>query len=342
MGYREELRRRISSWTGLTGVEVEHILNGLQEKHVDPMVVDWKTMGEEIRDYGDRYQAAWDWLNRMYGISKPVELGLSINLEEEIHREGEQLLMQGEEGVKEILRRIYSGGLSKKEEELWRDLLVSGGIEYVTLIALYNGSEKELAKQFLEEEVIKRGKVEPVEEEVKKISKAEEEELMKKVEEELWNLIESKMKKKEELERELREKLMGLESKYIVLDIDIGIDGSVTVIAKPRPGYEEVFMGKKGMLFKVEGSTDNIGELEQKIIKNMQMVSEQLFAMKTFTGKPIIPTITGGEEVEVKPKPITGAKLYQCLTCGYIASGSRAEELGYICPKCGDVLYPVE
>jgi len=62
----------ISTMTGLTGVEVGHIMDAIHQHGIDPSVVDWEQVIGQIRDYGDRYQAAWDYLRDHYGIIPPM------------------------------------------------------------------------------------------------------------------------------------------------------------------------------------------------------------------------------------------------------------------------------
>lgn len=63
----------ISSKLGITGVEEGHISDALKKQDIDPSVVDWQTIGGDISDYSNRYEATWDRLESMYGISPPTE-----------------------------------------------------------------------------------------------------------------------------------------------------------------------------------------------------------------------------------------------------------------------------
>ena len=120
--YEEELRRRICRATGLRGIEVDHILKALEMQHVDPETIDWETMGEEIKDYANRYEAAWDWLARNYGIAKPPEYALGEKVKKYEIMEEEELYYT-EEGVRELLRRVYEEELpEKKRKEILRKL----------------------------------------------------------------------------------------------------------------------------------------------------------------------------------------------------------------------------
>ena len=243
MSYREELRKRISKWTSLRGIEVDNILNALQEKNVDPYTIDWKTLGEEIKDFGDRYQATWDWLSKMYGIGKPVYIGLKIDKEEEIYREGEQLLYNGIDGIRELLNRIYSGDISVEEERIYRDIILGGGLPYVTDLALYNGSEKGLAKKFLIEEVIKKP-VETVEE--KELEEEIEEEIEEEnLEEELYRLVEEKEKyrlKQEQLD-EIKRIVEEINPDIEVVEVK-QLDGGFNIKGVIKPEYKQFFIAK--------------------------------------------------------------------------------------------------
>ena len=146
----------ICRWAGLSGIEVDHILNLLDKKNIDWQVVDWQTLGEEARDFGNRYEVIWSKLADEYGIEKPViesQLGREI---ERYETGEEEFLHDTKEGVKEILKRIYKDpSISKKQKERMKDELKSDASAYfTTLIALYDGEEKNPAKRWLGEEVI--------------------------------------------------------------------------------------------------------------------------------------------------------------------------------------------
>lgn len=152
MSYKEDICR----WSGLSGIEVNHILNLLDKKNIDWQVIDWQTLGEEARDFGNRYEVIWSKLADEYGIEKPViESQLGQKIEE--YEAGEMEFLHGtKEGVKEILQRIYKDpSISKKQKEDMKQALKEETSAYfATLIALYNGEEKNLAKRWLGEEVI--------------------------------------------------------------------------------------------------------------------------------------------------------------------------------------------
>lgn len=59
----------ISNMTGLTGVESKHIATQLKRKGLDYTVFDWKTIGEDTRDFGKRSSSVKKKLGSMYGVS---------------------------------------------------------------------------------------------------------------------------------------------------------------------------------------------------------------------------------------------------------------------------------
>jgi hypothetical protein len=65
----------ISKHTKITGVKAKHIAKDLTEQGIDWMAIDWKTIGEDVSDYGDRYSAIWKKLGNMYGIGKSMTKG---------------------------------------------------------------------------------------------------------------------------------------------------------------------------------------------------------------------------------------------------------------------------
>lgn len=438
MTYYEDLRRRISRLTGLTGIEVEHILRGLEKAGVDPEAIDWETLGHEIADKANPYEAAWDWLARNYGISKPVELGLDRKIEEyrelqkEYEREYEEMEKYlTEEGIREALRKLYSPETPEEEKEEIREAIFYRSKDYewiplglVSKIAIRDGKEQEYARRFLSEyikprkeeieiekkllelmekkqklekekkaviynelrkefpyfsidsiefigdKIIVRISVLPeyydlftkhsfyvegyslddIKEKIHKYEKAyEKTEVVSLPSKVSYEEIVELLKKKEELLREEEEikrkevesKIKDLESTHIVFDISVK-NNTVTVTAYPRPGHENAFLGVKGKLFQVKGSMDNIDELRNQIIEKMAELSRHVFGLKVSTGKPTVPTVVSEEKVEVAPTISATAKYYECFTCGYMCSPERAAELNYICPKCGDKLYPRE
>lgn len=145
----------VSRWTGLTGVEVDSIVRFLKEKDVDwQQVPDWKTIGEDVADFADKYSAVWDKLiEHGVVIERPLPVSEIHRKEELWKEEEEEWLLSTREGVKELLRRVYKNGLTKKEKDRLKEKLLNRP-EFATLIALYNGVEQEHAKRFLAEMVI--------------------------------------------------------------------------------------------------------------------------------------------------------------------------------------------
>ena len=63
----------ISKFMGLTGIQAGHIEDALRDAGIDTSAVDWRTIGGDIKDSSDRYQAAWERLEKMYGITPNPE-----------------------------------------------------------------------------------------------------------------------------------------------------------------------------------------------------------------------------------------------------------------------------
>lgn len=148
-------RADICRWVGLSGVELEHIIDALEKQDVDwEQVIDWEQEIAEARDFGKRTETVWKKLQR-YGISKPMlvsEVGREIKKAE---MEEVESLIGSKEGVKTLLRRIYKDpSLSRKQREYLKNQLVGAAPEYATLVALYNGEEMDYAKRFLKEMVL--------------------------------------------------------------------------------------------------------------------------------------------------------------------------------------------
>lgn len=153
----------ISRWTGLSGIQVDHIIKALEKKDIDwAQVIDWETLGGDVRDFAERYDMVWKKLGSMYGISKPViETGIRREITKAEEKELEYLTTF-KEGVKTLLRRIYEEvDLSEQEREKLKDKLLEMAPELPTIIALFDGREQEYAKRFIEEKVLERE--EPVE-----------------------------------------------------------------------------------------------------------------------------------------------------------------------------------
>lgn len=61
--------KTISHHTGLTGVESKNLARKLQAKNLDYQSYDWKTIGEDSKDYGSRTSSVENKLKSMYGVS---------------------------------------------------------------------------------------------------------------------------------------------------------------------------------------------------------------------------------------------------------------------------------
>ena len=69
----ELAKKNIAHLVGLTGIELEDIIYRLQDMNVDWQdEIDWKTVGEEIRDRSNPYHRVWEYLEANYGIIKPA------------------------------------------------------------------------------------------------------------------------------------------------------------------------------------------------------------------------------------------------------------------------------
>lgn len=68
-------RKHISKHTGLTGLEAGNIAKRLDRMGLDYQSFDWKTIGEDSRDYGSRSKSVKNKLTKMYGVGfgNPME-----------------------------------------------------------------------------------------------------------------------------------------------------------------------------------------------------------------------------------------------------------------------------
>jgi len=66
-------RSEISSVLGISGIERDHLIDALKRQGVDWQAIDWRTVGEDIKDYSNKYEAIWDKLQNEYGVSYPAE-----------------------------------------------------------------------------------------------------------------------------------------------------------------------------------------------------------------------------------------------------------------------------
>jgi len=158
---KEEIRR----WTGLHHKTIDKMVSLLEKKDIDwEQVIDWYTLGQEAREFGDIEKEVWRKLAAEYGISKPIELGREFK---EMEEKEIEYLLSSQEGVKQLLTRIYKNGLKPKEREILKEKIL-GRPDLATLIALYNGEAQEYAKRYLAEMVVA-----PTREDVKELLKAD-------------------------------------------------------------------------------------------------------------------------------------------------------------------------
>jgi len=66
-------RSEISSVLGVSGIERDHLIDALKRQGVDWQAIDWRTVGEDIKDYSNKYEAIWDKLQNECGMSYPAE-----------------------------------------------------------------------------------------------------------------------------------------------------------------------------------------------------------------------------------------------------------------------------
>ena len=124
-------RRDITGQLGITGVEANHILNVLSEHNVDADVIDWKTIGENIRDHGDRYGATWQQLEMLYGLPRPV------SYDYQRYKQGEY-----EFNAMELKRHLMEKG-SDTYQRVMHSICGEGSIpNEVNALITYTGKEK--------------------------------------------------------------------------------------------------------------------------------------------------------------------------------------------------------
>lgn len=131
---REERREFICKYTGLSGIEADHILEALYEKNIDPTVIDWEQAVSSAKEYGDRYRAVWDYLQNMYGITPPwsysrikeyEERYLPAEIEFNASRLKEYLEEQGHEYFKKVMDALCLGR-GEVPEEIAREIRYTG------------------------------------------------------------------------------------------------------------------------------------------------------------------------------------------------------------------------
>jgi len=114
---------------------------------------DWGAEGPEIRDIGGS-QERLDELKRRVHSTLKTEREKAVQIKKAKEEELEYL-SGSKEGVKTLLRQIYKDpSLSKKQKEELKEHVIASAPEIATLIALYNGEEREYAQRFLREMVL--------------------------------------------------------------------------------------------------------------------------------------------------------------------------------------------
>lgn len=116
-------RSVISRYTGLTGVQAEHIARKLKELNVDPQTIDWEGAISDARDYGNRYEAVKNYIANYYGIDVDAKTTTGYAPKEyEMAALTDQTSTKA--GVKQILKEYYSTK-SKKEKEQIKEMLLA-------------------------------------------------------------------------------------------------------------------------------------------------------------------------------------------------------------------------
>lgn len=143
-------RSIISRYTGLTGIEAEHIAKKLKELNVDPQAIDWEGAISDARDYGNRYEAVKNYIANYYGIAVDAKSTTGYQPEQD---EMAILMDQAstKAGVKRILKEYYSTNSKKQKEEIKEMLLAEGPLYNVLMTAMYNGTDMPNARKFLNE-----------------------------------------------------------------------------------------------------------------------------------------------------------------------------------------------
>jgi len=60
--------KKISKYTGLTGIEAKNIATAFKRKNIDVETVDWETIGGDMYGHGSRVGGVKHHLKNMYGI----------------------------------------------------------------------------------------------------------------------------------------------------------------------------------------------------------------------------------------------------------------------------------
>jgi len=142
----------ISDFASKSGVDkriVRKYLEELEKANIDWQYFDLDTIAEEIKDFS---QTGGKLEHRE--LRKRLGLPEETVGEEEFEEKEIESKLYDTPGVKDLLRRVYENGkLTKKQKEKIKDMILAGSPEITTLIALYNGHEKDYAKEFLMEKI---------------------------------------------------------------------------------------------------------------------------------------------------------------------------------------------
>lgn len=87
MDYLAKVRKEISKYTGLTGVEAGHIARQLEKQGQDYQAFDWKTIGENMYGHGHRTGGVKSIVHQAYGVNiGDFDMpGAGVFLEREVH-----------------------------------------------------------------------------------------------------------------------------------------------------------------------------------------------------------------------------------------------------------------
>lgn len=146
--------------SGIHKTIVKKYFDELEKSGVDWQNLDIETIAEEIRDFGQTGGLLeHPELRKRLGLSPVIEKTAEIEaMAEEI-----ESLLGDKHGVKNLLRRIYADPkLSSKQKDELKQKIIAGAPEMTTLIALYDGEEKDYAKELLKEMVLGSEPAKPV------------------------------------------------------------------------------------------------------------------------------------------------------------------------------------
>ena len=148
MGYIEDFAEK-------SGVDLriaKKYFKELEDAGIDWQLFDVETIAEEIQDFsqtGGRLEHKE--LRKRLGLPEILEK----TAEQETYEQEIESQLYDKTGVRNLLERVYSDkNLTTKQKNELKDRIIGGAPEIVTLLALYNGKEKDYAKQFLREMVL--------------------------------------------------------------------------------------------------------------------------------------------------------------------------------------------